>query len=285
MHNLEIGPLSLTFMRTVRVKEVDTSNLPPGMGCMDIYKVSDYGENCPNSWDRDAYFIAMHDIEAMWMNFQCCTPVAILISAGNINAISGEEFENKLAKDNYLIAPPQPWLDGWKSNDGSVYQFVSTTAGEGLSVGEQISKTKDHAMQISVFEPKDPEKLRNTLNTPRTTWGMSDDDECIASDYDFCKCGSLKMCASEMAVGKGGKIIQKIYEDPHGIEEWKENPTKTVKVYLINAAQFAEITNKEMPPTPVSNQEYQGMWYGLDDNHLNGTTGSAIFNNLKSVGT
>ena len=37
MHNIEIGPLYVTFMRTVRVKEVDTSNLPPGLGIIIWY--------------------------------------------------------------------------------------------------------------------------------------------------------------------------------------------------------------------------------------------------------
>lgn len=282
MHNLEIGPLSLTFMRTVRVKEVDTSNLPPGMGVMDIYKVSDYGRNCPKSWDRDAYFIAMHDVEAMWMNFQCCSPIALLVSAGTVNAVSGEEFETKLSKDNYLITPPQPWLDGWKSDDGSVYQFVSTPAGEGLSVGEQLLETKEHAMQISVFEAKDPDKMTRHVPPPRTLWSESDDGECFGSKC--CGTFGLMSCASEMSLGKGGKIIQKIYEDPYGIEDWKETPTKTVKVYLINAAQFAEITNTEMPPTPIGTQEYQGVWFGLDDECISDIAGTKVFNNLKSVG-
>lgn len=277
MHNIEIGPLYVTFMRTVRVKEVDTSNLPPGLGTMEVYKVSDY--ECPNHWDKDGYFIALHETEAMWMNFQCCTPVALLIGAGGINAISGEKFASKLIKDNYVVTPPQPWLDGWKNADGSVYQFVSTTAGEGKSVGEQLINTQDHAMQLSVYEAKNPEKLQST-HTPRTTWGWSDSEKC-ESEIQLC---SFNCCnnASEMAIGKGGKIIQKIYEDPHGIEEWKENPTKSVKVYLINAAQFSEITKTEMPAKPTSHEEYQGKWFDLDDECMSSVPGTKIFDNLKS---
>jgi len=283
MHNIEIGPLYVTFMRTVRVKEVDTSNLPPGLGTMDVYKVSDY--DCPEHWDKDGYFIALHETEAMWMNFQCCTPVALLIGAGGINAISGEKFESKLIKGNYIVTPPQPWLDGWKNADGSVYQFVSTTAGEGRSVGEQLINTQDHAMQLSVYEAKNPEKLQS-VHRPSTLWGWSDDEKC---DYE---CESVKCCfslcslgdASEMAIGKGGKITQKIYEDPHGIEEWKENPTKSVKVYLINAAQFSEITKTEMPAKPTSHDEYQGKWFDLDDDCLSDLNGTKVFDKLKSVG-
>jgi hypothetical protein len=280
MHNIEIGPLYVTFMRTVRVKEVDTSNLPPGLGIMEIYKVSDYEKVCPDSWDKKAYFISIHETEAMWMNFQCCTPVALLISAGGINAISGEKFENKLIEDNYVVTPPQPWLDGWKSADGSVYQFVSITAGDGKSVGEQLINTQDHAMQLSVYEAKNPEKLQS-VRRPHTTWGISADDDCNYK-CDPNACYSFGG-ASEMAIGKGGKIIQKIYEDPHGIKEWKENPTKTVKVYLINAAQFAEITKTEMPSKPVSTEDYNGKWFGLEDECLSDIHGTQIFDNLKSV--
>ena len=288
MHSLEIGPLCVTLHKTIKVRDNnETSNLPPSLGNFEIFKVSDY--KCPKSWDKDAYFIAMHSKEAMWLSFQTVEPVAIVVGAGSVNALDGKCLETKLEKDGYLVTPPQPWLDGWKSNN-EVYQFVATEVGENKTIGEQLSETKDHALVISVFEAKNPKELKAPVR-PHVTWGGSE-----AGELDYCSGGICSACCSipqnasgcdslcnEMGLGKGGKIKQKIYEDPHGLEAWKKNPTKTVKVYLINASEFCEITGQQIP-LPASVENYSGTWYGMGDKAMAGIAGTAIFNDLKSAG-
>lgn len=280
MHTIEIGPLSLSLQRTVRVSNNDeASNLPPSLGTFDVYKVSEFAESCPKSWDREGYFIAMHSQEAMWMSFQNCEPVAIMVGAGSINAVNGNKYEEKLEEGGYLVAPPQPWLDGWKGDDGTVYQFIATEVGENKTIGEQLSETKEHAILVSTFKPKNPEKLQSFR--VRQTWGGSEFGECDNEVVDYC-CKSLCAFGTEMGLGKGGKIKQKIYEDPHGLEEWVEKPEKTIKIYLINASEFSEITGKPMPP-PVSAEQYTGIWFGLDDKVLNDIQGTSIFKKLESA--
>jgi hypothetical protein len=281
MQNVEIGPLSLSLQRTVRVRDNnEASNLPPSLGTFEVYKVSDFAESCPKSWDKDGFFIAMHSQEAMWMSFQNCEPVAIMVGIGSINAVNGNKFDIKLEKDGYLVAPPQPWLDGWKGDDGTVYQFIATEVGENKTIGEQLTETKDHAILVSVFRAKNPEKLKSFR--VGQTWGDSEAGEC---GYEaFAGCCKMAVCSfgTEMGLGKGGKIKQKIYEDPHGIEEWKERPEKTVKIYLINASEFAEITGQVLP-VPVSAEQYNGIWFDLKDEELKDVSGSSVFNNLKSA--
>jgi hypothetical protein len=274
MNNLEIGPLNVALHRTVKVKDNnESSNLPPSLGNFEIHKVSDF-KNCPENWDKDGFFIAMHSKEAMWLSFQNIEPVAVMIGAGTINVINGKEIKDKLEKDNYLVTPPQPWLDGWKS-ENEVYQFVATEIGENKTVAEQMTNTKEHALTISVFKAKNPEKLK--CSYPILTWGNSE-----AGGLESC-CFGLCGLGSEMGVGKGGKIKQKIYEDPHGLEEWMENPTKTVKVYLINASEFCEITGRELPPMPTCAEEYNGSWFGLDDSDLQALKGKGPFTKLKNA--
>lgn len=275
MYTLEVGPLSFSFQRTVRVKlNEESANLPPGLGNFEIYKVSDY--NCPKSWDQDAYFIAMHSKEAMWLSFQTCEPVAVMVGAGKINALDGKPFGEKLEKDGYLVTPPQPWLDGWKADDGSVYQFVATEVGENRTVGEQLAETQDHAILLSVFESKNPQKHQREVFAKSLCFGGS------GEDFECCMAPCSASLGAEMGLGKGGKITQKIYEDPYGIEEWKESPTKTAKIYLINASEFSEITGTPLPP-PKDEDSYNGAWFGLEDEHLSDIQGTKIFDNIKAI--
>jgi hypothetical protein len=297
MQTLEIGPLSVSFQRTVRVKDNNEScNLPPSLGIFDIHKVSDYKKTVPQNWDEDAYFITMHDQEAMWMHFQTMEPVAVNIGAGKINSLNGKELHEGLEKDGYVVTPPQPWLDGWKGDDGSVYQFVSARVGQNKTIGEQLAKeSNEHGISISVYRAKEPEKLK-VFRNPVEKWGSS-----IAGDLEYsndycCKgisqadgisdiCRTVGLCGfnTEMGLGKGGKIKQKIYEDPHGIDVWKEMPEKTVKIYLINASEFAEITGKPVPQRPVCADDYSGTWFGLKDEQFKDVEGTTVFDDLKGA--
>jgi hypothetical protein len=316
MHSLQLGPLTIHFHRTVRVDPDKTSNLPPSLGHFEIYKVSDFKDQCPADWEPEGYFLAMHDKEAMWLSFSTeeNEPVALLVGAGGINAVTGDKLGIKLAKDNYLVTPPQPWLDGWKGEDGSVFQFVTTEykAGKGLTVGEQImgEECKTGGMGFVVYTAKDRETLK-AKSKPREVWGDSDDS---TLDYDKEECNyakGLKLCSfaapvpastrpkrdraiaggqsvnrvacSEVGVGKGGKITQKIYPDPHGLEVWKTSPDRMMAVYLIDGVSFTQITGKPMPPMPKDVMDYIGKWYGLHDKEEKDVAGTDKFTGLATV--
>lgn len=330
MNHLEVGPLHVTLHRTVRVGLDQVSSLPPSLGSFKVYKVADYRETCPPQWEDNAVFVPIHMEEALWMSFerkpepgryryQAPIPVAVMVGAGGINALNGEKLGTKLEKDNYMVAPPQPWLDGWKDKDGTVYQFVGTEyqKGEGKTIGEQImgAECKTGGIGIAVFEAKEPEKLVPE-QTPREYYktvggpcgqsvksfghleslNYSSADDC---DYEQTS-GPIQLCSlaafgesggssrkmrkvAEMGVGKGGKINQKIYPDPHGLEVWKEQPTAAVAVYLVNAEQFSEITGLPMPPLPKSVEDYHGQWYGLKDVDKKDVAGTDAFTGLKAA--
>lgn len=292
-----IGPLKVTLHRTVRVDINDeNASLPPSLGTFELYKVKEYRDKCPKTWEDDAIFIPMHKEEAMWISFNNeGTPLAVLIGAGGINAINGEKLTLNLEKDNYIVTPPQPWIDGWKNEEGSVYQFVATEYkdGEGKSVGEQILKNESvtGGLGIAVFESKNPERIKK-IKTPRefssydssyTICGSPMDDiggfeSCIGSVHALCE-----DMPQEMGIGKGGKIDQKIYDDPYGLDEWKEDPSATAAVYLINGPQFTKITGLPMPPLPETFDSYKGIWYGLDDKDYKDVQGTDKFDQLKNV--
>ena len=307
--------LEVTFHRTVRVPDGrQPSNLPPSLGRMSLYPVHKYADKCPESWEKSGYFMALHDTEAMWMSFHSRKyPLALMIGAGGINALTGQKLGTKLEKDNYLVTPPQPWLDGWKDTDGTVYQFVATPyqKGKGISVAEQLigEESKTGALGIALFESKDPAKL--TPKMPKFEgWSesMTDQDfnwqqSCggygglLKSANFSCSVASASceepvvkglvsskrsVSFSEMGIGRGGKIIQKIYPDPHGLEVWKEEPISTMAFYLVNAEVFEEITGVKVPK-PVGHENYGGNWFGVNDSEEGDVAGSDKFTGLKSA--
>lgn len=329
MNQLDVGPLHITLHRTVRVALGEVSSLPPSLGSFPIYKVSDYRETCPQQWEDNAVFIAMHDSEALWMSFERKLqagryeppePLAILVGAGGINALNGEKLGTTLEKNNYIVAPPQPWLDGWKDKDGTVYQFVTTEyqKGEGLTVGEQIMGTecKTGGIGIAVFEAKEkliPESKPgeyykcgsygqsatlagyNSIFGELADYSVGCDYETNSDPIQLCSLGlsaesknfagaaRLSRKVTEMGVGKGGKINQKIYPDPHGLEVWKDQPAAAMAIYLVNAEQFSEITGQVMPPMPKSTKDYHGIWYGLKDANKEDVAGTNAFTGLKTA--
>lgn len=313
---MKIGSLELTLHRTVRVPEGrQPANLPPSLGRMDLFRVSDYTKNCPKHWEKNAFFACLHDTEAMWMSFHPTNgPVAILVGAGGINALTGEKLGTTLEKDNYCVAPPQPWLDGWKDKDGTVYQFVATPykKGEGITVAEQLigKESKTGAIGVAIFEPKDRAALKTKIlphewNTSSMLGGggsthyngiKGQSVNCSVSNYattdslgetekGYKPSGALTRSLksfSEMGVGKGGKIIQKIYPDPHGLDVWREKPEGTLGLYLVNAMVFESITGIKTP-VPVGHETYDGAWFGMHDKQEGDVSGTDKFTGLKSA--
>lgn len=291
---MKIGPVDVTLHRTVRVAEGRApSNLPPSLGRATTTPVAKYKDRCPETWEESGVFVPLHDTEALWLSFSG-GPVAMIVGAGGINALNGQKLGTKLEMGAYLVTPPQPWLDGWKAEDGTVYQFVATPfkAGNGISVGEQIlgAESKSGGIGIAVFESKEPLAVKH--HKPAEGWT----DSAIGSDFSYGDGGVKGMSLdaspvmrsaapsrmSEMGVGKGGKIIQKIYSDPYGVEVWKEAPSATMAIYLVSAQDYEAITGIAIPK-PASSETYGGKWFGLKDEELQDTPGAPVFSGLKSV--
>lgn len=304
--------LEVTFHRTVRVPDGrQPANLPPSLGRIEAYRVKEYAGKCPENWEAEGVFIALHDTEALWMSFHAYKhPVALLVGAGGINALTGEKLGTALTKDNYLVTPPQPWLDGWKDQDGTVYQFVATPykKGKGISVAEQLigEESKTGAIGIALFNPKDPAKLKPKFMPHEGFSGGAFDEDFTYPSKLMKSCGPMGQSVScslspkasmgmkslvsrsrrtsfdEMGIGRGGKIIQKVYSDPHGLEEWESKPSATLAVYLVNAEVFEEITGKKVPK-PVGAEKYQGPWFGMNDKEEEDVAGTGAFTGLKSA--
>jgi hypothetical protein len=346
---IQLADMSIALNRTVRVPSGQTNNLPAGLGHFPIYKVADYKSGCPTDWKVDGIFFPIYRQEAMWMDFTAHNPTALIVASGNINAITGKPFDptkaiyeskgtpnrnRKKSKNsnsgnhdldirledpqNYIIAPLQPWLDGWKAEDGKIYQFVAAELGSGETVEGQLTGEETHGgLQFISYKPKPSQNLVNQTRPHTHVLGnphyMPESSSFPTNGYPFPhwqqhphkkyfseSCTVLRRggnssgiryrssAPTSMGFGRGGEIAQKIYPDPYGLQVWEEKPKAALKVYMVLADDFKQITGFDAPPTPVTMETYQRLgipWYELADKPYKDTAGSDKFAKLKEVGS
>jgi hypothetical protein len=288
-----VGNLNVVVHRTVRVPEGRTpANLPPSLGKANFYRVDKYRETCPSTFEDDGVFVGLYDKEAIWLAFSASAPVAVAIGAGGTNAITGTPLELCLKEGSYLAVPPQPWLDGWKGEDGTIYQFVSARfeAGKGNTVAEQLigEESKSGGIGLAVFDSKEPVVAKQrpvevgnyemTGSEPALTFGGATKGMSSGSVR-----GMSSAPVKEMGLGKGGAIAQKIYPDPYGIDVWQNEPSATMAIYLVDAVSFSEITGEELSPAPQSSDNYKGNYFHLEDKEEVDLPGTEVFAGLNSV--
>ncbi|KAG0696834.1 hypothetical protein DFH29DRAFT_812543 [Suillus ampliporus] len=150
--SIDSGSLTISFRRTIRVPETGKpNNLPPGLGSFPLYNVAEFSHVLPEDMiDKGGLFFAMYQREAMWLQFTSKKQFAIRIYVGGVNGITGEPMIPNMAtllkrqngvekKQDYIIVPKQPWLDGIATGPGMVKQFVAVPYGSGYSIEHQIT--------------------------------------------------------------------------------------------------------------------------------------------------
>lgn len=251
--------VTMRFMRTLRIPDDGREYpLPPGLGEFPIFRVADYADRVPAKWrKRGGVFIPMYQREALWMDFsgRPWKPNAVKVGVGRINAISGRRWNKKLRSDpqDYVVVPDQPWLDGINAGRGFIKQFVAMPLGEGCTVEEQLTDKEEFGgIQLMVFEPKP---------------GRFPDRPLARAMYDVMySCPASP--PAEMGLGAGGRMRQKIYPDPHGVDTWDLAHFTELQVHIVNSRMFEAITGRQPPETPVSCRDYirAGLpWFDLYD--------------------
>jgi hypothetical protein len=294
--------VTVTFFRTLRIPDDGKSYpLPPGMGSFPLRRVLDYKDRVPASWVKTSgVFLPMYQREAMWIRFDArgWRPNAVKVAAGKINALSGKEWHQKLAPpsreggeelQDYMVCPPQPWLDGFNTGKGTIRQFIAMPLGMGYTVEGQVTGKEEHGgVQLIVFEPKKgrfpeqpppppPRTMAGTFSAPGAAPGAPPPP---------CAAPAPQAAGAEMGLGAGGTITQKIYPDPHGIETWDEDNHGRVFVHIVNSMMYREITGEAPPPTPVTAKEYTKLgypWFELYDEGAGDIGPSEVLSEVKPV--
>lgn len=284
--------LTIDFQRTLRIPDDDnTYPLPPGLGRFPLRHVDDFAKKTPAQWiQHGGVMLPMYQSEAMWLYFSAHEvdehwvpyPFAIKIATGKVNAVSGEEWKTGLHRDpqDYVVAPEQPWLDGYCVEKGFIRQFVAMPLGAGYTAEEQLTQQAEtggmqlevYPMKRDAFERRFPKRVRPDEFPLQFALGP-----CLA-----------KSVAPGMGLAPGGRMRQEVYDDPFYLDEWAlDQPTRCF-VHLANSLVWRAITSSDPPTTPWTAKEYTraGLpWFDYYDDAASAVAGSLDLQGLKSVAT
>jgi Trypsin-like peptidase domain len=266
------GHVEIGFERTVRLPDDGRSHpLPPGLGGLPVRRVADLADfradSVPAAWRAggpDDLVLPLHEREALFLTFRGAgwRPCAVKVGAGGVNAVSGEPWDRTLraAPQDYLVCPPQPWLDGINSGSGTVRQFVAVPLGRGQTVEGQVTgEERVGGLQILVFEPR-PGRFPDQ---PPPAEELAGEAALEATGLEGPGAG-----AAPLGLGAGGQMRQKIYPDPFGVDTWQEEPAAAFHVHLVRASDWPALTGEEAPPTAIGPELAAALglpWFELDD--------------------
>ena len=267
----------IEFQRTMRIPDNDqTHYLPPSFGNFPLHHIDDFA-SIPKAWqDRGGIFLPMYQSEAMWISFDSDYPCAIKIAAGKINAVTGDAWCDELRtnKQDYVVTPDQPWLDGFNVGKDTVRQFVAMPLGEGYTAEEQITGAAEFGglqilvspMKKEVYEKKYEQRFGELFNLALESPAFSINDS--------------------MGIAPGGKIKQEIYTDDEGIDAWDQDQASRCFVHIVNSNDYASITGSIPPFRPILAADYEAAglpWYDYYSDSA-AEEGSDVLASLKSLG-
>ena len=284
--------LKVDFQRTLRIPDDGTSYpLPPGLGRFPLRHVDDFGETAPEAWnEHGGVMLPMYQSEALWVNFdsdrvhghRTSYPFAVKIATGKINAVTGDTWKEGLSEQpqDYLVVPEQPWLDGYCVETGTIRQFVAMPLGAGYTTEEQISEHSDvGGLQVEVFPMKREVFEKRFPAQPE-----------ISDEFEICYSKSssyeLHACEVDMGLAPGGRMRQKVYDDPYSFSDWDLTKCSRCFVHICNSLMWRAVTSDNPPTTPLTSKEYSksGLpWYEYYDGDKAALSGSTTLDKVESV--
>lgn len=276
--------LTVEFQRTLRIPDDGTTYaLPPGLGRFPVRHVDDFPARVPPRWtEHGGVMLPMYQSEAMWVNFSGSHfaeyPFAVKIAAGKINAVTGDEWSHGLHRrpQDYVVAPSQPWIDGYCVEKGMIKQFVAMPLGSGYSAEEQITgEAEVGGLQIIAY-PMKAEAYRR-LERPQVMYRKS----MVASALMSESAPEL-----DMGLAPGGRMRQEIYTDEFDLDDWDLEHSSRCFVHIANSLVWSDITGRKPPTTPPTAREYTEAGLPWFDYYAPGEEaihGSGLLDGLKSV--
>ncbi len=265
---------TITLQRTLRIPDDGREwPLPPGLGNFPLRTVESLGDRAPVAMrERGGIVVPIYQAEALWLSFSASDwrPMAIKVGAGMVNAVNADSLDGQIraGREDYLVTPPQPWLDGFKTGDGTISQFVAMPLGSGTTVEGQLTGVEFiGGLQLMVAGPKPgrfPEEPPHVARYARL-------DSAFILQQPATPALLRESAAPAMGLAAGGRMTQKLYSDPHGAATWDVTRAARIWIHLVPAPFWTALTGEPRPKTPASHDQYvaHGLpWFAVYDEPL-----------------
>ena len=268
--------VTIDFQRTLRIPDDDREYpLPAGLGQFPIRHVDDFAERVPEAWiEHGGVMLPMYQSEALWINFNSWYPCAVKVTAGKINAVTGEPYRPGLHRgpQDYAVVPQQPWLDGFCVSRGVIRQFVAMPLGAGYTAEEQITGAAEHGgLQIHVYPIKPAYYEERFIGAMMVGAPLA--RSVISKSFG-------------MGLAPGGRMRQEIFRDHRALDVWDLDHGRRCFVHLANSLVWRALTNQDPPTTPFTARDYKRAHIPWFDYYAEGETaleGAGVLAKLKSV--
>ena len=269
----------ISLQRTLRVPDDGKSYpLPPGLGM--------FAAEPEPSRLAPTLLVPMLQSEAMWLSFQGHYPVRIRVLSGRIDAVSGAVVDlapgalpgGHFPTDpqGYVVAPPQPWLDGFRTAEGYVRQWVAEPLKTGRTAEEQLASSVDPLGGLWIgVEPLRAEHYEPPVQPTRSSTALGS-----SASPD-----SLFDSGSSMGLAPGGTIVQQIFTDDRSPEHWS-GLIVWHRVELLSSLAWVERTGHVPPQRPLDAQTYTTHgypWFTYWDRERTALAGPSPFSALRSL--
>lgn len=226
-YHVSLGPLRISFQRSVKLKPDDSPRRLPGHGALPVI-----------AYASGAIVVPVRDEESVWLGFETDDdePVAlrVLVSeTGNIDAISGQPAADRLENkpQNYVVVPPQHWIDG-----------VTVSVGE--SCARQFVRVADSPYHFVVEEFLfHGVRLQRRFSRPQSTSSAH---------------GPVHRQSSSTPCKRLGHAEHIILPDPYGVGAWNGGHTWDVRVRLVSSEEFHRLTGLAPPGPADVGSSYKG---------------------------
>lgn len=209
-----------------------TYDLPPDLGCIPLHNVAEFASRLPTEMnERGGIFFPLYQREAVWLSFRAIGDFSVEVFSGGINAISGLPWKHKrkTMTQDYMVVPPQMWLDGVVSQKGLIRQFVAMAVRSGYSIEQQVSGEETLQGLQLIVTPAFPGRFgcwpHQSLSAPYEGRKWSRENRYnLLSPLDSS--GRYKLSASPKEVGLcKGDVLFICYPDLvlYDEKEWREN--------------------------------------------------------------
>jgi len=280
----ERAELRIDFQRTLRIPDDGRQYpLPAGLGRFPLRHVDDFARRVPERWlEHGGVMMPMHQSEALWLHFSGSYPFALKVATGKIDAVTGKGWTNGLHRrpQDYLVTPPQPWLDGYCVEKGVIRQFVAMPLGSGYSAEEQITGAAEHGGIQIVAYPMRREAYEERFG------GSAWEVEGFTLGTPAMMLSRSASAKFDMGLAPGGRMKQEIYRDRYDFDDWEQDHASRCFVHIANSLAWRAITGQEPPTTPLTAREYREHhipWFDYYAERQQAVHGSSILEKLKSV--